>query len=155
LLSEAINRALARHHYHLAAFVYMPEHIHLLVFADQTSSSIPDLLRAIKRPYSFRIKRLLEGADRELMDELTIRQRPNVTTFRFWQEGPGYDRNLNRAETIVSAIHYVHQNPVRRCLVKSSIDWPWSSARWYADLPYDSSTCLPKLEKVPTEFLTL
>jgi putative transposase len=152
-LSEAIDRATQRHDYHLAAFVCMPEHVHLLVFPGPESSKIDELLKAIKRPYSFRIKRLLEAASSRLLERLTIRQRPGVTTFRYWQEGPGYDRNLDRPETVLAAIDYIHRNPVRRALVDRSTDWQWSSARWYAELPYDAKLRLPRLEKLPTEFL--
>jgi REP-associated tyrosine transposase len=40
----------------LVAFVYMPEHVHLLVYPDQNASTIDALLKAIKRPFSYRIK---------------------------------------------------------------------------------------------------
>jgi hypothetical protein len=33
LLSEAIERATVRHKYQLAAFVFMPEHVHLARFS--------------------------------------------------------------------------------------------------------------------------
>jgi putative transposase len=153
LLSEAIDRANERHDYHLAAFVYMPEHIHLLVFPGQNASRIDDLLKAFKRPFSFRIKRLLQESRSRQLNQLTIRQRPGVKSFRFWQEGPGYDRNLDRAETVLTAIDYIHRNPVRRGLVARAIDWQWSSARWYEGLPYEVNLRLPKLEKLPAEFL--
>jgi putative transposase len=94
MLGVAIDRAVAGHAYRLAAFVYMPEHVHLLVYPLADASPISELLRAIKRPYSFRIKKLLEESHNPLLEKLTIRQRPGVTTFRYWQEGPGYDRNL-------------------------------------------------------------
>ncbi len=38
-------------------------------------------------------------------------------TFRHWQEGPGYDRNLTKPTTILAAIDYIHLNPVRRAFV--------------------------------------
>jgi hypothetical protein len=59
LLSEAIDRAIERDDYHLIAFVFMPEHVHLLVYPGIEASTIDLLLKAIKRPVSFRIKRLL------------------------------------------------------------------------------------------------
>jgi len=131
----------------------MPEHVHLLVFPGPEASKIDELLKAIKRPYSYRIKRLLQAANSRLLARLTIRQRPGVTTFRYWQEGPGYDRNLDHPETVLASIDYIHNNPVRRGLVNRSIDWQWSSARWYADLPYDPRLRLPRLETLPAEFL--
>jgi REP element-mobilizing transposase RayT len=50
----------AGHNDRLVAFVYMPEHVHLLVYPTPGFSPISELLKAIKRPYSFRIKKLLE-----------------------------------------------------------------------------------------------
>ena len=131
----------------------MPEHVHLLVFPGSGASKIDSLIRAIKRPYSFRIKRLLEEGNSSLLRRLTIRQRPGVETFRFWQEGPGYDRNLDQPDTVISAIDYCHSNPARRGLVKRAIDWQWSSARWYEGLAYDANSRLPTLKKLPAEFL--
>jgi putative transposase len=153
LLSEAIDWAMDRHGYHLTAFVFMPEHVHLLVFPTREASTIDQLLRAIKRPFSFRIKRLLESDKSPLLQQLTIRQRPGVETFRFWQEGPGYDRNLDQPTTVLAAIDYIHRNPVRRGLVESPIDWPWSSARWYQNLTFDGNVRLPTLTNLPAEFL--
>lgn len=67
----------------------MPEHVQSLVYPGPNASPIEALLRAIKRPFSFRIKRLLQEGGSSLLRRLTIRQRPGVETFRYWQEGPG------------------------------------------------------------------
>jgi putative transposase len=153
LLSEAIDRANVRHDYRLTAFVFMPEHVHLLVYPGPNASPIEALLRAIKRPFSYRIKCLLQESGGSLLRRLTIRQRPGVETFRFWQEGPGYDRNLDQVGTVLAAIDYIHRNPVRRGLAERHIDWQWSSARSYEGMPYDGRIRVPTLEKLPAEFL--
>jgi putative transposase len=153
MLSESTGRAIDRHDYRLLAFVYMPEHVHLLIFPGPHASGIDHLLKAIKRPFSFRIKRLLEVEKSRLLSTLTVQQRPGVRTFRYWQEGPGYDRNLDRVETVLAAIDYIHLNPVRRGLVERAVDWQWSSARWYEGLTYDANVRVPKLDKLPAEFL--
>src|SRR4051794_34802980 len=56
LLSESIDRALVRHKYRLTAFVYMPEHVHLLVYPVTGATTIEAFLKAIKRPHSYRVK---------------------------------------------------------------------------------------------------
>ena len=48
-----------------------------------------------------------------LLDQLTVQERPGKFCFRFWQEGPGYDRNLNTPASIELALDYIHRNPVR------------------------------------------
>jgi putative transposase len=133
MLTESIDRAMQRHGYLLIAFVYMPEHMHLLIFPQEAASGIDQLLKAIKRPFSCRVKRLLTETGSPLLGRLTVRQRPGVSVFRFWQEGPGYDRNLISLETASAATVYIHLNPVRRGLVACELDWRWSSARHYGE----------------------
>jgi hypothetical protein len=54
--------------------------------------------------------------------------------YRFWQAGGGYDRNVISRETAWNEIHYIHQNPVRRELVKHPGDWTYSSYKdWNTD----------------------
>jgi putative transposase len=129
MLAESINRATERHRYRLTAFVFMPEHVHLLV------------------------KQVLLGSRSPLLQRLTVRQRPGVTTFRYWQEGPGYDRNLSKPATVLAAIDYLHHNPVRRGLVKGAADWKWSSARFYLVDPPQQHAGLPVIYRLPAEWL--
>jgi putative transposase len=129
---EELESACDRHAFLLLGYVLMPEHVHVLVFhlgPAGEEPGIPKLLRDVKRQCSCRVKRQLAEAADPMLDRLTIRQRPGVMTFRFWQEGPGYDRNLTEPKAIVAAIEYIHANPVRRGLCQRAIDWPWSSAR--------------------------
>jgi len=127
----------------------MPEHVHLLVYPTVPDYKIDRLLFAIKRPYSFRIKRVLQQSNSPLLERLTIRQRPGVTTFRYWQEGPGYDRNLTEVATVLSSIDHIHANPVRRGLVQAAIDWRWSSVRHYTlEVPPDDPL-VPKVHGLP------
>ena len=149
LLSEQIDSAMERHQYRLVAFVYMPEHHHLIVYPLPKAPKISLLLTAIKRPYSVRIKKRLIDSRSMLLEKLTIRQRPGVTTFRFWQEGPGYDRNLTEAKSLLATIDYVHLNPVRRGLVSAAVDWRWSSARWYQDPRGAQDAMLPRVHGLP------
>jgi REP-associated tyrosine transposase len=73
MLGVSIARAVERHGYRLAAFVFMPEHVHLLVYPTAGAWPIEKLLKAIKRPYSYRIKRLLATSRSPLPGKLTVR----------------------------------------------------------------------------------
>ncbi len=152
MLSRAIDAALERHNWRLSAFVYMPEHVHLLVFPVLHASKMESLLKALKRPYSFRIKQCLIAHGSSLLQRLTVRQRPGVITFRFWQEGPGYDRNLTTLTAVRNSIDYIHENPVRRGLCRRATDWRWSSARWYLSDGKILDEALPKLTPFPPDF---
>jgi len=134
LLSQSIDRVLVQQRFWLIAFVYMPEHVHLLVFPVTSTARIERLLFAIKRPFSYRVKQYLEQNNSSLLQELTVQERPGKVVFRFWQEGPGYDRNLTSRAAVLSVIEYIHLNPVRRGLTVTPGQWQWSSWKHYHQL---------------------
>jgi hypothetical protein len=75
------------------------------------------------------------GCSQQPKEEVPPRRQPNSDIhYRFWQRGGGYDRNVHEITTLRAMIEYIHLNPVRRGLVKEVVDWPWSSARFYAGL---------------------
>ncbi len=154
MLSESIDAATLRHGYCLSAFVFMPNHVHLLIYPEhKRASEISRLIWAIKRPFSTRVKESLEKSPGTLLQRLTVKQRPGVCSFRYWQEGPGYDRNIDNARTACLAINYIHLNPVRRGLVDRADAWQWSSCRWYQELPYSKNVLNPRLTALPAAFL--
>ena len=74
MLCQSIDRAIKRHRYRTIAFVLMPEHVHLLVFPEPHAAGVDELLKAIKRPFSFRIKQLpiQSNARHFLLSELVV-----------------------------------------------------------------------------------
>jgi putative transposase len=73
MLAASINRAMENHRFCLAAFVFMPEHIHLLIYPLSDAGTIDGLLKAIKRPFSYRVKQMLIESNSRLLDRLTVR----------------------------------------------------------------------------------
>ena len=142
---------MVNHRYRHIAFVLMPDHTHLFVYPLPDASAISDLLYAIKRPFSYRIKKLLEEANDPLLKKLTIRERPGKNSFRFWQEGPGYDRNIRTVRGSKNVVDYFHLNPVRRGLVAKACEWKWSSARWYESDGSEIDPDLPAIDGLPWE----
>jgi putative transposase len=130
-LSRRIDEAGRLSHIDLVAFVFMPEHIHLIVAPTTPNPDLGRYLALVKQPFSKSIKQLLVDSGAPLLERLTVKERPGKSCFRFWQEGPGYDRNLNMPATVEASIDYLHLNPVRRGLCHQAVDWKWSSARWY------------------------
>lgn len=153
-LAHSINGALDEFQFELCAFVFMPEHVHLLVFptrGDTTCGEISTFLARLKVGCSQAVKADLEQSGSRLLEKLTIRERPDRMVFRFWQEGPGYDRNMPAADAVDAAIEYIHMNPIRRGLCKTIRDWRWSSARWYQSEGQDSRPHGLKLHGPPPE----
>jgi len=109
----------------------MPEHVHIIVVAQNEDYNISEFLRSVKQSVSIKAKHWLLKHDREWVDRLTILDGQGRKRFRFWQQGGGYDRNIVNGKTLDLTVEYIHNNPVRRGLVTDPVDWRWSSARWY------------------------
>jgi len=154
MLSVSIDRAIRGHRFRLAALVFMPEHVHLLVYPEDPEPRVDLLLKAIKRPFAFRIQQMLAEARSPLLGRLMIRDRPGVTTFRFWQEGGGYDRNLRTEAAVAAAIDSIHPNPVRRGLCDRATRWKWSNAGFDHGPEGFADRDLPEVSGLPAEFFT-
>ena len=135
--NDAINDAFARRlgqlrdrlGFKLHAWVIMPEHAHLLL-TPGPEQTVRGILTRLKGPFAQRlIKRWTE-----LNASVLERIRDPSGRMCFWRAAGGFDRNIWSAEEYCEKLHYIHVNPVRRGLVRSSTDWAWSSARWYAGL---------------------
>ncbi|MBY0588370.1 hypothetical protein K2X85_14440 [bacterium] len=119
----------------LVAFVFMPEHVHLLIRPLDDLPNLGRYLAMVKRATSGSLRERLTRDDSQLLESLLIQERPGKVCFRFWQEGAGYDRNLSTADAIQASIEYIHGNPVKRGLCQRMIDWKWSSARYDHAVP--------------------
>ncbi len=88
----------------------------------------------MKQPVGQKAVAFLNSDAPEWLPRIT-RTRGGSTERLFWQSGGGYDRNIDEPKTLPKMIDYIHMNPVRRGLVPRAIDWPWSSAGWFAGAP--------------------
>jgi putative transposase len=132
-LAHAIDFARAGHDVALWAYVFMPEHVHLLIHPRCTEYSIGDILRDIKeQPARQAIRRWRERSPWKL-EQMKARQGKREV-HRLWPAGGGYDRNLYSQDKINKAIAYIEWNPVRRGMVEEPLQWRWSSARARAGL---------------------
>ena len=149
--ARAIDEAGTTYQLHLVAFVFMPEHVHLLVYP-QAKPNLAKYLSSIKRPVALLAKTDLTASRSRLLDKLVIRDRPGSRVFRYWQEGAGFDRNLFTARAITNSIDYIHQNPVKRGLVKEAKQWRWSTARYYLSEGQHVDLDLPKIQPLSAEY---
>lgn len=129
-LAEAIEEARVRLDFALWAFVFMPEHVHLIIWPRQPDYAVSNILKAIKSPVGKRAIAYIEACAPRWLPRIT-RHRGKRVERLFWQSGGGYDRNIDEPKTLMAMIEYVHNNPVRRGLVDRAADWRWSSAGWY------------------------
>jgi putative transposase len=131
-LLEAIDNARARLSFELWAYVVMPEHVHLLLVPLADTAEIAPILKAIKQPVARKATNYLRANNPTWLEHLKVQRTDGRPSYRFWQQGGGYDRNIFTDKAAWAAVDYIHDNPVRRGLVQCALDWPWSSATWYA-----------------------
>jgi putative transposase len=151
-LARTIDAAGEKWRIPLVGFVFMPEHVHLLVRPLDDKPAIDQYLRDVKLPVSVFQKRLLVEHRSPLLQRLTVPSGVDRGQFRFWQEGPGYDRNLQTCPAVRSSLNYIHENPWKRKLVKRIVDWRWSSATYYVSDGVHLDPLLPKITPLPREF---
>lgn len=100
----------------------MPDHVHLVLVPDLPKWPVSKVLWGLKRGSATRIKQTIVGA---------TPHPKGSRAHHIWQPGGGYDRNIRDHDELNEKITYIHNNPVKRGLVKHPEDWPWSSAQWY------------------------
>jgi len=94
----------------MAAYVVMPEHVHLLISEPQRS----------------RLSVVIQ-----MLKQITSRKLKRPDWPRFWQVRY-YDYQVWTEEKRIEKLHNIHCNPVRRGLVERPEDWKWSSFVHYA-----------------------
>ena len=147
-LAEAIEEARRKWSFSLWAYVFMPDHVHLLVKPERGDAQMSEILKAIKSPVAVRaIAHLVHNAP-DWLPRIT-RRRGAKSERLFWQSGGGFDRNVNKTGTLLAMIDYIHANPVRKSLVERPRDWRWSSAAWF-----DDGTTVPlAVDPLPKDWL--
>ncbi len=104
------------------AYVLMPNHVHLLLFASG-NSLIRKFIARLKRSAAIETLQWIFENHPQLWDSL-LNQKQNP---QFWQRGGGYDRSLWSPDKIRQTVGYIHRNPVRSGLVQNPDEYMWSS----------------------------
>jgi len=114
-LVDAINAARRKHDFDLWAYVFMPNHVHLIICPRQEQYSISSILLSIKQPVARKAIAYLRTNSPTGLQLLATGQ--PAKPYQFWQKGGGYDRNVTSVEILTEAIQYIHNNPARKGLL--------------------------------------
>ena len=112
LLARALNRARTLHPVYLTAWVFLPDHWHIIC-APTYPVTISLVMKSVKQSSMSAINRRC-GAEGKL-----------------WQ-ARFFDRALRTVKAYNEKVEYIHMNPVRAGLVSRPQDWRWSSFNEYA-----------------------
>jgi REP element-mobilizing transposase RayT len=91
----------------LGAFVVMPDHYHAVI-ALRENNSLPQVMQSFGSYTAREANRIRRSGG------------------QFWQRGY-YDRGIRKTEDVNAIFEYIHHNPVRRGLVQTAEEWPYSS----------------------------
>jgi len=147
-LVESIENARRSLEFDVWAWVFMPDHVHLIVRPRRNQHDLAQIRRLIKEPVARRALSWLRKHSPEWLPQLE-RRRGARKEYLFWQSGGGYDRNITTEETLLKMVTYIHENPVRKGLVERGCDWNWSSAGWFVN--QRDAPLLP--DRIPPEWL--
>jgi len=104
----------------------MPDHVHMVIYPAD-GGRISAILKSVKLPVARRAVLWAKANGPHVLPQMADRQPNGSCSYRFWQRGGGYDRNLRSSRNVHEKIRYIHENPLRRGLVERLEDWPWSS----------------------------
>jgi len=113
LFAKNINKAAEELEFVVLAYVFMPDHAHLLIHPIREVYSMDGILQAMK-----------QGTGQ-------VAKNKGWISTRLWLPGGGYDSNLSNSFARRLAISYIHMNPDRKEIVDDPFVFRWSSANWF------------------------
>ncbi len=124
---KALGAIRDRYKFFLVGYVVMPEHVHLLL-SEPPKSTPSVVLKVLKQ----RVARDLRRKKRKARDgQLRLAfMTGDAALPRLWQPR-FHDFNVYSRYKLRQKLEYMHENPVRRGLVKNPGDWMWSSFSFY------------------------
>jgi len=116
----------------LFAFVVMPNHLHLICSAgEELHAVMRDFKRFTSRQIHDRLKADGRGSILEWLRHATQGARRDRDEWSLWQDG-FHPQAIWGSEVFDQKLRYLHDNPVRKGLVRTPEEWWFSSASVYA-----------------------
>lgn len=130
-LIDSLNFYRYKQSYKLLGYVIMPDHFHILIWP-HGEATVPDIMRDFKRFTSGRITRQaqVEGKKDWLDQFRQAGERTERADYKVWQD-EYWDKIIFSQQMLRQKLDYMHNNPVRAGLAKTSADYPYSSCRNY------------------------
>ena len=119
----------------LIGWVLMPEHFHLLIQPQPAEHTVRFMQELKKRSAQQIIAALARNQSNPRCRTMLARLRLPLTVHsdsyhRLWQRRY-VPFNVFTEKKYIEKLNYMHNNPVKRRLVDSPDQWPWSSFRFY------------------------
>jgi putative transposase len=135
LFVDALGAVRSKFSFLLLGWVLMPEHFHVLL-QPWPAEAMPEMMKDLKQRSAHAVLEGLRARPENRQCRAALRSfhlPPTVhdqAHFRVWQRR-FVPFNVYTERKRLQKLDYMHNNPVRRRLVASPADWPWSSWRFY------------------------
>jgi REP-associated tyrosine transposase len=121
--------------FRLLGYVLMPEHFHLLLWPSERANPSQIMQKLEGRTARFILKTLRQNGQHAWCGRMLGRFALPATvhdeaSYREWQRR-FYDMKVWSEKKRSQELNYMHNNPVKRRLVNSPGEWPWSNWRFY------------------------
>jgi putative transposase len=114
LLHDILLQELEKAGWQLQAWAVFANHYHFVGLSPESGLGLKQLTRAIHGRSAIELNKL-DGTPGRMV------------WYRAWDTRLSYERSY------LTRLAYVHNNPVRHGLVQDAQEYPWCSARWFAD----------------------
>ncbi len=126
---------LKQEHHHIAGYVIMPNHLHVLVAFTETRIPINTILSNGKRFMAYDlVKRLKQQGRDDILEQLAawVNNTQRLANKKHEVFEPSFDSKECRTLTFMQQkTDYMHMNPCKAGLAKLPEDYMYSSARYY------------------------
>lgn len=134
-LEQWLNE-LKKRHIITSAYVFMPNHVHLLIYVKEESKGLNSVLGNGKRFMAYEIiKRLKKSRDHLLLEHLSkgVQEKERLKGKKHQVFRLSFDAKKIQGKEIEKVIDYIHHNPVsgKWNLIEDFSDFPYSSAGFY------------------------
>lgn len=135
--------------FRLLGWVLMPDHFHLLIWPEPAGAT-SKIVQQLKQRAAARILEILRQnrSHRWCAQMLALLRLPSTVhdhlDYRLWQRR-FYPFGIYTEKKRLEKLNYMHANPVKRGLVASPEQWPWSSFRFY----HLGDASLVKMDRLP------
>ena len=109
LLRKTMRVAKKRHPFKMIAYVFLPDHFHLLI-QPSGASNFSQIMHSCKRNFTLNYKRH-KGINGSL---------------KFWQKR-FFDHIIRDEQDFKNHVEYIHHNPIKHGYVQHPEEWPHSS----------------------------
>lgn len=145
VLTESINHYTAKYQADVLGYVWMPNHIHIILFFN-AEVRLAELMRDFKKYTAAVIRKKLQE-DRRCLVEERLRYEVGTQQYKVWMNR--YDAvPLWTRTVLLTKLQYIHSNPVKRGLADKEREYKYSSAAYYAGEETENSVQLRHISNI-------